>query len=89
MDLPLDRLEATAILIIFRQHADGSGEAERLTTSEGNQATGSWSRDGKTHVFGERHPETGFDDWSLSMDGGEAPKRLLYEPFDENVPTGN
>ena len=72
---------------LFRQHADGSGEAERLTTSEGNQATGSWSRDGKTLVFAEQHPETGLDVWSLSMDGGEAPKRLLYEPFDENDPT--
>ena len=71
---------------LFRQHADGSGEAERLTTSEGHQATGSWSRDGKTLVFAEQHPETGLDVWSLSMDGGEAPKRLLYEPFDENDP---
>lgn len=72
---------------LFRQHADGSGEAERLTTNEGNQTTGSWSRDGKTLVFVEQHPETGLDVWSLSMDGGEAPKRLLYEPFDEHHPT--
>ena len=71
---------------LFSQLADGSGEAERLTTSEGGQTPGSWSPDGKTLVFRERHPETGLDVWSLSMDGGEAPDRLLGKPFNEHQP---
>ncbi len=71
---------------LFSQLADGSSEAERLATSEGTQSPGSWSPDGKTLVFQERHPETGQDVWSLSIDAGEAPKRLLHEPFDETSP---
>lgn len=71
---------------LFWQPADGSGEAESLTTSELDRTSGSWSPDGKTLVFVERHPETGRDVWSLSTDGGEASDRLLGEPFNEVEP---
>ena len=39
--------------------ADGTGEAQRMTTSEVDQFSSSWSSDGTTLVIAERHPQTG------------------------------
>ena len=59
-------------LNLFWQAADGSGAAERLTTSQFVHATGSWSPDGQTIAFMEVNLETGQDIWTLAIDGRKA-----------------
>src|SRR5206468_1193584 len=55
-------------LNLFWKPADGSGAAERLTTSELNQRATSWSPDGKTLAFVQNEPSTNqFDIWTLSL----------------------
>jgi serine/threonine-protein kinase len=56
-------------LDIFWKLADGTGQEDRLTTSENNQVPFSWSADGQTLVMNELHPETAIDIGVLSMDG--------------------
>jgi Tol biopolymer transport system component len=45
---------------IYWQPVDGSSPIERLTQSEHNQFSGSWSPDGETLAFVESQPESGF-----------------------------
>jgi Tol biopolymer transport system component len=86
---------------IFRQPADGSGSAERLTTGDYAQIPMSWSPDGKLLSFFEVNPNTGYDLWVQRMDGpatspGQAPSTgsgqarnaqlFLRTPFNESVP---
>jgi serine/threonine protein kinase/Tol biopolymer transport system component len=54
---------------LFWQPADGSGAAERLTTSDYHEDPASWSPDGKVLAFARNHPNTGWDIWLLHMDG--------------------
>jgi Tol biopolymer transport system component len=70
---------------LFRKPADGSGEAERLTTSENWQAPYSWSRDGERIVFVE-WAETGGDIWVLSAEGDRSPEPFLVTRFSETAP---
>jgi Tol biopolymer transport system component len=58
---------------IFRQRADGSGTAERLTKAEPNTAhiPYSWSPDGKTLLFEIRKGNTG-SLWIFSIDDKQA-----------------
>jgi serine/threonine protein kinase/Tol biopolymer transport system component len=86
---------------IFRQPADGSGSAERLTTGDYAQIPMSWSPDGKLLSFFEVNPTTGYDLWVQRIDGpatssGQAPSTgsgqarnaqlFLRTPFNESVP---
>jgi dipeptidyl aminopeptidase/acylaminoacyl peptidase len=71
---------------LYWQPADGSGQAERLTTSEYTQFPGSWSPDGKLLVFQEERTETGSDIWILSMEGERTARPLLQEKFNERRP---
>ena len=66
---------------VFWQDADGSGQAERLTTSEYAQIPLAWSPDGKILAFDERHPETGHDLWILP--GDRKPEPFLRTEFNE------
>jgi Tol biopolymer transport system component len=66
---------------IFWQDADGSGQAERLTTSEYAQIPLAWSPDGKILAFSESHPETGNDLWILP--GDRKPEPFLRTEFNE------
>ncbi len=67
--------------------ADGSGTAERLTTSEYSQYPGSWSPDGRFLAFTEEaHPNTGDDIWLLPMQGDRRPQPILQTRFDEWQP---
>jgi len=53
---------------LFERIADASGDEERLTTSDGLQTPGSFSRDGKSFVFADSDPVTGSDIWTLGAD---------------------
>ena len=57
--------------------ADGTGQVERLTTSENIQGAFSLSGDGQTLVMIEQRPETDTDIGILSMDGEDTIKWLL------------
>ena len=66
--------------------ADGSGAAERLTTSENFQMPGSWSPDGQLLAFSEADPTTGFDIWVLNLRGERKPRPFLQTPSNEYEP---
>src|SRR5204862_1332580 len=63
---------------LFRQRADGSGTAERLTTSEPTRAhfPESWSPDGKTLTFRVAADLNG-SIWTWSSDGDRTPRLLI------------
>ncbi len=62
------------------------GPEERLTSSDNLQVPGSWSPDGRTLAFVERHPTTGRDIWTLSYAGDRTSRPFLASPFDESAP---
>jgi serine/threonine-protein kinase len=66
--------------------ADGSGPAERLTTSETGYPPTSWSPDGKVLAFTKIDPATGIDLWMLPMEGDREPHPFLQEQFDQRHP---
>ena len=71
---------------LFWKAADGTGDAERLTTSANPHLSSSWSPDGQTVVFYQRSPETVGDVGVLSMDGERATALLLSEEFEQQYP---
>ncbi|HEX2339075.1 MAG TPA: protein kinase [Vicinamibacterales bacterium] len=70
---------------IFRQRADGSGDASRLTSSTDNQIPYSWSPDGRVLAFTQVTPATRSDIWLVS-ESDRAPKPLLSSGFNEGQP---
>jgi Tol biopolymer transport system component len=66
--------------------ADGSGNAERLTTSEFAQVEPSISHDGKTIAFMEFHTDTNADIYVLSMEGERKARPFLNTKFREADP---
>jgi eukaryotic-like serine/threonine-protein kinase len=60
--------------------------AERLATSDSVQIPGSWSPDGRTLAYVERHPTTGRDIWFLRLGDEREAKPFLNSPFDESAP---
>ncbi|MCH8268862.1 MAG: PD40 domain-containing protein [Acidobacteria bacterium] len=68
---------------LFWKPADGSGAAERLTTSEYLQWATSWSPDGQVLAFTESHPTSGADIWVLPLEGERKPRPFLRTPFNE------
>ncbi len=71
---------------LFWQAADGSGQPERLTTSEHVKYAVSWSPDGKILAFVGERPEKGWDIWVMSMDGDRIPEPFLQTDFNEYGP---
>ena len=71
----------------FWRLADGSGSAERLTSSKYPQFPTGWSPDGRTLIFSERNPETDEDIWILTVGGDarESPRLFLRTPFRETA----
>ncbi len=65
------------------QAADGTGTAERLTTSANNQWSTSVSSDGTQVVFSELTQTMGHDLMLLALDGTHRVTPLLQTPFDE------
>ena len=73
---------------LFWQAADGSGQAEPLTTSGYSQSPSSWSPDGTILAFDERRPETAYsgDISVFSLDGDRTPVLFLQTNFNEEYP---
>jgi len=77
----------SSILNLFRHLADGTGEAQRLTTSDNRQTPWSISPDGSILVFEENHPKTDADIMYLHLDGEERkPEVFLATTFAEIQP---
>jgi len=78
---------------LYWQHADGSGDAQRLTESKNFQQPASWHPSGRFLAFEEQHPQTDNDLMILPMAGDEAsgwkpgtPTVFLNSPFTEREP---
>jgi len=73
---------------LYWKAADGSGAAERLTTSTRSQTPSSWSPDGTTLAYVEEGPSTGFfqfDIWGLSIADRQA-RAIVRTPANEMSP---
>ncbi|OGD18691.1 MAG: hypothetical protein A2W03_08860 [Candidatus Aminicenantes bacterium RBG_16_63_16] len=62
--------QRSVVINLYRQPYDGSSPMERLTTSEHDQAAGSWSPDGNTVAVVEHTPETRYDIVLLDASSG-------------------
>jgi len=71
---------------LYRMPADGSGVAERLTTSENLVVPGSWSPNGRVFAFSEQDMTTGWDIWVQSLKGEQKPQPFLQTPANEFAP---
>ena len=68
---------------LWWQAADGTGAAERLTTSSNNQRSTGMTPNGKAVVFDEAVPTMGRDLEQLALDGSHSVTRLLQTRFNE------
>jgi serine/threonine-protein kinase len=71
---------------IYVRAADGSGAAERLTTSSNQQVPFSWSKDGETLIFVEQTSQNSNDIYALPLTGDRKPRPLVTSSFDERRP---
>jgi len=72
---------------LYWQAADGTGTAERLTTSENDQYSYAVTPDGQTALYIEQGGATNYDIYAVSLTGDRAPRPLLVTPFDERRPS--
>jgi Tol biopolymer transport system component len=77
--------QAETPLNLFWVPADGSGQAQRLATSQYRQGPGAWSRDGKDLAFVETNPQTKQDIWVLHLAGNKSEPFIKTE-FNEGGP---
>ena len=63
---------------LYHKAADGSGPAERLTTSQDTQVPTSWTPDGKLLAFHTLGGNQGI--WLLLMEGERKPELLISSP---------
>jgi serine/threonine-protein kinase len=71
---------------IFWKAADGSGQAERLTTSDYLHIAASWSPSGQELLFIDSPPETGYDIWVLPLSGDRRPRAIVQTRFADAYP---
>ena len=72
---------------LFVAPAEG-GSSERLITSAHEQWPTSWSHDGRTISFVERHPQSATDIWLLTLDAARKPQGVrpfVRTPFGESA----
>jgi Tol biopolymer transport system component len=69
---------------LFSRPSDGSGTAERLASSDVQQAPGAWTPDGKTLLFMDG--ALADDIWTLSLEGDRRPHPFSQTPFNEQYP---
>jgi Tol biopolymer transport system component len=71
---------------LYWKPADGSGVAERLTTSDYHQDAGSWSPDGTVLAFAELNSATTWDIWLLYLEEDSKVEPFLQNRFSEYAP---
>jgi Tol biopolymer transport system component len=71
---------------IFWKPVDGSGAAERLTTSDHSNFAAAWSPDAQTLAFVEARPDTGSNIWILPRQGDRRPRAFVETRFAEAYP---
>ncbi len=69
---------------LYARPADGSGPETLLTTGGTNDVPSSWSPDGRTLVFARLSEATGYDLWTLSLDGNHEARPLVQSPAGES-----
>ena len=69
-------------LNLFIKPVDGSGPTRALTKSPHDQGNAIATADGRTVLFQQNRPETGWDIWTLELENGE-PRPFLATEFDE------
>ncbi|TDI45880.1 MAG: hypothetical protein E2P02_06630 [Acidobacteria bacterium] len=73
---------------LHRRRADGSGDAEKLSSGQNGQYGGDWSPDGKHIAFThDDGTSTGTDVYVLAVDGDGEPAPFLATAFFESDPT--
>jgi serine/threonine-protein kinase len=70
---------------LWWQRSDGSGEAERLTTSNHRQAAYSWSPGARVLAYTDIDPNSGSDIWTLSIDDRKT-QPLVRTSAEETAP---
>jgi len=70
---------------LFWQASDGSGETDRLTTSDYGDAPSSFSPDGQLLAFMEISPQTSRDIWVLRRSDRKA-QPFVRTPYEEAAP---
>ena len=70
---------------LYWRRSDGTGEAERLTTSDHRESAFSWSPGAKVLAYIDIDPNSGSDIWTLSIDDRK-PHPLVRTPAEETSP---
>ena len=70
---------------LYWQAADGSGEADQLTTGEFDRHPDAISPDGSVLVFDEHDPDNNTDLWVLEMEGDRELRPFLRTEFHERI----
>jgi len=68
---------------LYWRRSDGSGTAERMASSERQQAPGAWTPDGKTLLFMQGDAATGYGIWGVSPEGDRRPNPVVQTAFSE------
>ena len=68
---------------MFLAEVSGAGTPRRLLESTGSQRPECFTPDGRRLIFSEYQVETGFDLWSLELEGESEPAPLLVTPYHE------
>jgi serine/threonine-protein kinase len=69
---------------LYRHAANGTGNDERLTTSQNSQMPLAYTPDGARLVYQEIMPATGQDLFAIASDGKGKPDPLMQTPFSES-----
>jgi Tol biopolymer transport system component len=72
-------------LDLYLKPASGIGEERLLLATPEAKAISDWSRDGRFLIFSVIAKETGFDIWSLPMQGERKPFRVVQSSFNERL----
>jgi serine/threonine-protein kinase len=81
-----DSMRDSASRNLYRKRANGTGEAERLTTNLRHQYPSSWSPDGKVLAFTETEGDTEADILLLRLEDPPETEVFLKTPFNERDP---
>ena len=81
-----DSMRDSASRNLYRKRANGTGEAERLTTGLRHQYPSSWSSDGKVLAFTETEGATEADILLLHLGDPPRTEVFLKTPFNERDP---